>query len=202
MSHPADHYRQQLKALLPPGRAFSRETNTDIHRLLDGVAQEFARIDARGDDLLIEAIPTTCIELLPDWERVLGLPDGCLPRDGSIVARRQAVLAKLNAIGGQTAVYYIGLADSLGYPGARVEEFHPFTANSECIDFLYSDPWCFVWILHVPQLPPGNAASDRALECLIARYRPAHTHVIVRYSDHLYVYTGFVEPGYLEGDPQ
>ncbi|WP_368565481.1 YmfQ family protein [Pseudoxanthomonas sp. UTMC 1351] len=194
----ADRYREQLQALLPQGAAWPRRLSTVWSGLLSGLAQELARVDGRGVDLIDEALPDTTVELLPDWERVLGLPDGCLPREDTMQARREAVLAKLNAVGGQHAAYYIALADELGYAGAWVEEFHPFTATSLCTDPLNTDPWCFVWVLHVPQLPPGNEATDRALECLIARYRPAHTHVVVRYANR-YIRSGYIKPGYFKG---
>jgi uncharacterized protein YmfQ (DUF2313 family) len=199
VTYTADQYRQQLKALLPPGRALSLDTTATLHRLLDAIAQEFARIEARARDLVVEAMPDTSIELLPDWERVLGLPDHCLPREDTEAARREAVLAKLAAQGGQSKAYFIELAASLGYPGGWIEEFVPFTATSLCTDPLNSDPWCFVWWLHVPQRGPGNEGRDRALECLINRYRPAHTHVMVRYAKG-YVKPGYVTPGYVKGN--
>jgi uncharacterized protein YmfQ (DUF2313 family) len=200
MPHDADSYRHQLKALLPPGWGFTRERGRVLDRVLDGLAQELARIEQRGADLIEAALPDTTVELLPDWERVLGLPDHCLPREDTIAARREAVLAKLVGQGGQHAAYYVHLAIALGYAGGWVEEFRPFRATSLCTDPLNTDPWCFVWVLHVPRLPPGNAATDRALECLVTRYRPAHTHVRFVYADHYYVLPGYVDAGYFEGE--
>ncbi|MDI9240729.1 YmfQ family protein [Lysobacter sp. LF1] len=194
------HYRQLLKALLPPGRALPAESDSQLHALLDGLAPEFARIDARAMRLIVEAMPDTTEELLPDWERVLGLPDGCLPRDDSLESRRKALLAKLVAQGGQSAGYFLLLAESLGYPGARVQEFKPFTCNSRCNEPLYSHVWRFAWLIEVPKLPPGNEARDRTLECLLNRYKPAHTHLIVRYAVRLFVLPDYTDPNYIEGE--
>ena len=195
-----DYYLQQLQASLPRGAAWSRDPDGTWTRVLDASAQELTRIDCRGAALFNEALPDTTQELLEDWERVLGLPDECLPRDDSIESRREAVLAKLRAQGGQNAAYYLELAAWLGFAGGRIQEFLPFTCNSVCTDSLYTDPWRYVWIVEVPQLPPGNEDRDRALECLLNRYKPAHTHVIVRYATHYYVLPGYWEPGYAEGE--
>jgi uncharacterized protein YmfQ (DUF2313 family) len=195
----AQDYRDQLHALLPKGAAWPRRLTTVWSGLLSGLAEELARVDGRGLDLIEEALPDTTLEMLSDWERVMGLPDECLPRDDSVESRRAAVLAKLIAQGGQSRAYFIGLAASLGYPGAWIEEFVPFTAGSQCNDPLNSDPWCFVWWLHVPQRGPDSDGRDRALECLINRYRPAHTHVTLRYAKG-YVRPGYVTPGYVKGN--
>ena len=193
-------YAAQLLALLPPGRAFTGEAGTVTADLLDALAQELTRIDARAVSVFEEALPDTTRELLPDWERVVGLPDACAPLDTSESARREAVVARLRAQGGQNADYYIQLAAWLGYPGGVVEEFagRAFTANSNCTDHLYSDPWRFVWILEVPRLPDGS--RDWQLECLLQRCKPAHTHVIVRYATHYYVQPDYWELGYAVGD--
>jgi uncharacterized protein YmfQ (DUF2313 family) len=201
MPHDADQYRQQLKALLPPGWVFTRERGRVLDGVLDGLAQELARIEARGADLIDAALPDTTLEMLPDWERLLGLPDECLPRDSTLQARREAVLAKLVGQGGQDAAYYVDLARVLGYAGGWVEEYRPFLAVSPCIDPLNTDPWCFVWVLHVPRLPPGAGANDRALECLVNRYRPAHTFVRFVYAEHYYVLPDYVAADYFEEAP-
>lgn len=192
----AEQYREQLCALLPPGRAFSCDAGTVLRDLLDGLSLELERIDARSVVLFGEALPDTTLEMLPAWERVVGLPDACSPLDTSIEARREAVLARLRAQGGQSAAYFIALAEWLGFPAGVVQEFRPFTANSDCVDFLYTDPWRFVWILEVPRMPEGS--RDQQLECLLQRYKPAHTYVIVRYATHYYVSPDYVESGYFE----
>ena len=73
----AEQYRQALQSLLPPGPAFTREPNALLTKLLDALAQELYRADLRAAQLIDEAFPDTTTELLPDWERVAGLPDAC-----------------------------------------------------------------------------------------------------------------------------
>lgn len=113
----ADDYRQNLQALLPHGPAWPRESNSVLTKLLTGLAQELARIDARSSELLSETDPRQTFEMLSEWERMAGLPDECwLPSSGSSVDyRRAALLMRLTGRGGQDAAYYIALAEALGY---------------------------------------------------------------------------------------
>ncbi|EPN86143.1 baseplate J-like protein, partial [Pseudomonas syringae pv. actinidiae ICMP 19101] len=74
----AEHYAEQLQALLPPGPAWDPERVPELQQVITGLSREFARIDGRAFDLLNEMDPATVSELVPDWERVMNLPDPCL----------------------------------------------------------------------------------------------------------------------------
>jgi len=82
----AAQYAAALAALLPPGKAW--RTNGVLSLLLLAAGDEMARVDARGEDLLREADPRTADEILPDFERVLGLPG-----TGTLEDRRGRVVA-------------------------------------------------------------------------------------------------------------
>jgi uncharacterized protein YmfQ (DUF2313 family) len=73
----AKAYLQQLQALLPRGLAWPRAVDAHLTKLLSAFSLEFARVDQRVDDLLDEADPRSTLELLPEWERMAGLPDPC-----------------------------------------------------------------------------------------------------------------------------
>lgn len=195
MGYTADQYREQLKALLPPGRAFPRERGTTLDSLLDAMAQELARIDARAERLTTEAIPSTTSELLADWERVAGLPDNC---SGLLAetqqGRRNDLVSKLVAQGGQSKAYFIELAAALGFE-ITIEEFRPFQAGfSHAGDTLTNGDWIFTWRVRAPEVTviPFRAGQSAAgeplavwgndgLECRIRKYKPAHTNVIFAY---------------------
>ena len=115
MAAKAEDYRRLLAALLPQGLIWPRDAESNLGRLLHSLAEELARIDARGGDLINEADPRTAFELLSQWEKVCGLPDECSALSETLAARRGAVLAKLTALGGQTPDYFIELAATLGY---------------------------------------------------------------------------------------
>lgn len=189
-------YLAQLQALLPQGKAWPREADAALTQLLAAWADEMARVDGRAADLIEEADPRATAELLADWERVASLPDSCVAAYGitqTTAQRRNALVAKLTTIGGQSAAYYIALAASLGY-AITVTEFDPFTAGSAAGDDLTNGDWAYAWQVNAAQETiidftagessagdPLRAWGNELLECVIRRLRPAHTHVLFAY---------------------
>jgi uncharacterized protein YmfQ (DUF2313 family) len=199
--HSADEYTGQLQALLPQGRAWPRTSDSWLGRLLAGLAEEFARIDARAYVLLDESIPLTALELLPDWERVAGLPDACIPISDVVRERQLAVARKIAGIGGQSRAFFIELAARVGL-AAEIDEFHPFTCISYCEDELFNDDWRHVFRVRIVGATEGADAfvenvsyftaisrcnerlvawGNDNLECLINRAKPAHTIALFAY---------------------
>ena len=188
-------YLTQLQDLLPPGIAWPRDPDCYLTRLLSGLAVELARIDARAERLIIEADPRETNELLMDFERMCGLPDPCavsISDEITTSERRRAILAVLTGIGGQSAAYFVQLAESLGY-SITVTEFRLHDVNSTVEDPIYSHPWQYAWQVEMPAVrvsykTVSDTVSDPLawwgnilLECLIRRYKPAHTTVIFTY---------------------
>lgn len=68
---------QSLKALLPPGRAFTREPGSVLEKLLSGVAAQLLASQLKVEGLLLEADPRQATTMLADWELLLDLPDDC-----------------------------------------------------------------------------------------------------------------------------
>lgn len=195
MSYTAEQYRAQLKALLPSGQAFPRERGNTLDALLDAMSIELARDDARADQLVVEAIPSTTTELLPDWERVAGLPDNCSGTLADTVQGRRAdLVAKLNSLGGQSKAYFIALALQLGFT-VYIEEFRPFrTGLSSMGDAFTNGDWAFTWRVTGPAVAvirfrtgqssagePLASWGNSALECRFNQLKPAHTHIIFAY---------------------
>lgn len=197
MARTADDYKQLLKSLLPPGEAFPRDAGTNLDDLLASLAEEWARIDERGEQLIGEALPATSTELLPDWERVLSLPDKCAGTlETTMQGRRNAVASKLTSTGGQSRAYFIEVARALGYE-VTIEEFRPFRAGfSVAGDPLTNGDWIFAWRIRAPAVTvihfkAGQSAAGEALrtwgndtlECKINQLAPAHTVPIFAYGD-------------------
>lgn len=183
-----------LKLLLPPisidpgGPAIAAE-----------LAAEGAALDAAAataDGILDEADPRTTSALLADWERVAGLPDGCVAASGiaqSSTQRRAALVAKITLRGGQSAAYYVALAASLGYV-ITVTEFDMHDVEDNVEHLLYGGPWQFAWQVNAAEDTIGVLTvidtvddplawwGNELLECVISRLRPAHTHVIFAYT--------------------
>lgn len=195
MALTATDYLAQLQALLPQGFAWPRQADAALTKLLLAWADEMARIDGRAADLVEEVDPRTTAELLADWERVAGLPDSCVVAYGvtqTAAQRRNALVAKLTTIGGQSAAYYIALAASLGYT-ITITEYKTFTVRSKVNDPLNDLPWRFTFTVNAPLNTvrrftvrsavnePLAAWGNELLECVISRLKPAHTHVLFAY---------------------
>lgn len=188
-----DDYLRQLQALLPPGPAWPRDLQSLLSEILDAFAEEYSLVDQRIEDLLDEADPRTTLELLSDWERVAGLPDTCTGPLSSVAARRDALVARLTQLGGQSRQYFIDLAAALGYT-ITITEFRPYTVGSQVNDPLCSEEWRFVWQVNAAQDTVRKfrvtSGVDEALaswgntllECAISRLKPAHTIVQFAYS--------------------
>lgn len=195
MAHTVDEYGNLLKNLLPPGAAFPREPGTDLEKVLLGIAAELSRLESRADTLAIEVNPLDTIELLPDWERAAGLPDKCAGTlEETLQGRRNALIAKLNATGGQSIEYFIAIAAQLGYV-ITIETFRPFQVGiSKVGDALTNGGWLYAWRIHAPEQSiitfkvglskVGEALrtwGNDTLECKIRQLAPAHTVPIFAY---------------------
>lgn len=194
MAMSAAAWREALAALLPPGAAWARDPDSNLQRLLAGWAEGFARFEARAEQLLEEMDPSTAYELLPDYERALALPDACTGELLALDARRAEVLAHMIGQGDQRPVYYVQLAEALGYAGAWIEEFETAHCESDCDAFLNPDPWPNIFVLHL-SADSGELGAhaqsycddflgevmQSAIECLISRIKPAHTMVQFSY---------------------
>lgn len=188
----ATAYLTQLQALLPRGAAWTRDPEAVLTKLLQALAAEFARIDTRAGNLLLECDPRLTTELLPDWERVAGLPDACVGQPETLTDRRAALHARITAAGGQSATYFISLAATLGY-AITVTEFRPYTCQSPCEDNIYDHDWAFTWRVNAPEttireftcesscMEPLRSWGNLLLECTIARNAPAHANLLFGY---------------------
>jgi uncharacterized protein YmfQ (DUF2313 family) len=106
-----------MAALLPVGEVWPRDPKSTLMRLVSALCDLVGRWAQRvGTFLLIEAFPPTSLNLLSDWERVLGLPEPCITPPTTIAERQQQVAEKLaRRPGGQSRAYFTGIAARLGY---------------------------------------------------------------------------------------
>lgn len=183
-----------LKLLLPPV-----SIDLGAPALAAELAAEGAALDAaaaKADGLLDEADPRTTAALLADWERVAGLPDGCIVASGvaqSSAQRRAALVARITMLGGQSAAYFVALALALGYV-VTITEGHPHTTQHDTQDPVTDEEYRFIWYVNAPldtvinkttqddtQMPTA-VWGNTLLECVINRFKPAHTLVLFLYS--------------------
>jgi len=189
----ADGYLRQLKQCVPTSAILNTQPSSNISKMLMAMADEFARFDGRMDQALAEWDPRTTVEMLEEWERVLGLPDPCVTTEQSFTERRAAVVAKLTTLGGQSRAFFIALAASLGYT-ITITEFNPWLVGvADSGDPIYSDAWKFVWQVNSAETTIDYADTESVvsehlaewgndqLECTIEAAAPAHTIVNFAY---------------------
>lgn len=182
-----------LKALLPRGVLWDLEDGSAISRVLLGLADELARIDARSEDLIREIHAPTTLELLADFERVYGLPDPCLGEEQSTAQRIASVVQKVTAVGGQTKAYYVGIAAALGF-AITIDEFSSHDVEDDVEDPITDDAWNFAWQVNsaldtvieitvedTVEDPLATFGNDQ-LECVLNELKPAHTTIIFAYA--------------------
>lgn len=182
-----DEYEQQGYKLLPYGPAWKQPD-----ALIQALADASSRTHNRATDLIDEADPRTTDELLADWERIAGLPDPCVTGEQSNAERYAALLAKITALGGQSRAYFIALAAALGNT-VTITEFHEYSVDDDVDYPLYGQDWNFAWQVTATATAsfefsvndtvddPLASWSNAPLECVLSRYKPAHTVVLFAY---------------------
>lgn len=188
------HYQQQLAALLPPGLALMAEDGSELATLLAALAAKLADADARAQLLLQESDPRRAVALLPEWEASLGLPDACTVGEQTLLARQQAVVAKLTDAGGARAPRFLQLAARLGYPGATITRYRYHHCEMSCEEPLQDIGWRHTWALILPAgtrvveattesgaEEPLRTWGDTMIECVIRRESPAVSTVLIAY---------------------
>ncbi|RJX18972.1 MAG: DUF2313 domain-containing protein [Desulforudis sp.] len=190
-------YLKMLWALMPRGRAWSRDQSSVMNQVLHALAEELARVDSRAAELFSERDTRQAFELLPEHEYDLGLPDECSGEAETITERRRRAHAKLIALGGLHKQYYIDLASALGYTIA-IEEFTPFWSGVGLSGDPAGDQWViFCWKVKVYYLsgqiiwlqsgagesgdPICYVPAADSLVCVLQKYKPAHTRILWEY---------------------
>jgi len=171
----ASQYTSALKALLPTGPAWPRDSGAVMSLVLAALAEEFARVDQRALVLLEEADPRTANELLGDWEVMAGLPDACSPPAPDLATRRRLVFQRIATLGGQSRQFFVDLAARLG-TSIDIAEFSPFYVGETIEQPVFGEDWAYVWRVDI-HYDDDDAESAIDVECLIRRARPAHTIV-------------------------
>lgn len=190
----ASDFLTALQALMPRGLAWSRDPTSVMGQVMAGLAPEWARHTQQNNNLLIDAFPSTSVQLLPQWEAALGLPDPCAGASPTLAGRQSQVVARFAGSGGQSVPYFIGYAKSLGYT-VTVTEYTPFRVGQQRMGCqLGTQDWAFTWQINAPAetvtyFSMGQAYMGQALEswgnavlqCELSEIKPAHTVLIFTY---------------------
>lgn len=173
----AANFLRAMQNTMPRGRAWPRDLASLQAIILSGLAPTYARLQASDNQLLLEAMPSTTTELLPEWEETLGLPDPCIGGNPTIDKRRAQVVARFANKGGQSIAFFTAYALTLGYVITITYDFAPFRFGDRMGSRFGGSGNIFYWTVNTPG--PGPLAD---LECEFERLKPAHTVVLFNYT--------------------
>jgi uncharacterized protein YmfQ (DUF2313 family) len=165
-----------------------------------------------GDLLEFESDPRKTTELLPDWERAWGLPDPCFPPTISLEDRRIMLVFKMTLLGEQSREFFQRISAWVGYPITIGELAPYMCGVSEVGDtrneyddtglyrwYLGDEEMRFFWSVNaesavIDWMRVGNGGGEVGvhhmlefqtqlpIECLLQRWKPAHTEMTFDYS--------------------
>jgi uncharacterized protein YmfQ (DUF2313 family) len=166
-----------------------------------------------ADLLEIESFPKTTVELLPDWERNFGLPDPCFPDATSIPERQNMLVLVMTLIGGQSRSFFQSISEWTGHQISIAEWAPFMCGVSEVGEtrFEYDDTGLYRWYLGPPENrfywyvqsddavlewfrcgtsysqcgvhPHLQIITSSPIDCLLNRWKPAHTELVFDYSN-------------------
>ncbi|MDA8092358.1 MAG: YmfQ family protein [Betaproteobacteria bacterium] len=189
-----DDYRSALQALLPRGRVWPRNANSVQTSTLAGFAASFARSNGAAIDLLMDAFPSSTVNLLAEWESTVGLPDTCAGLQPTIQARRTQMLSRLTSLGGQSIAYFTALAAALGY-SITVTQFAPSRFGRPFGAQFGGVAWAYAWQVNAASYviqkfrfgadvlgEPFAAWGSTVMQCELQAAAPAHTTLNFNYT--------------------
>lgn len=188
-------FQAALWNLMPRGRAWSRGTGSTQDAVVACLAPSYQRQCSAAINLLAAAFPATAVDMIPEWQLTLGLPDPCAGPAPTLVQQRKQIVARLTNSGGQSAAYFVALAAQLGY-AVTVTNNAPFRCGqSRCGQALGGQEWYFAWNIHTPQYTvnpflagqstagdPLSSTGNAVLQCELLAAAPAHTVLQFTYS--------------------
>ena len=178
-------YQTQLLALLPLGSAWPREPDSSLGKLMGGLAEEYARVDALSEAIATESLPSQVTQLIDEWEAEYGLPEGSTDVATALQERRNAVVQKYQQYGSQSREFLIAMAAALGFD-LTITEYTETTFGDEFGGDFYGTDWAFVVQTNIDALNTDSAAIDR-LEQMLRRLIHAHKILITDISMTRYI---------------
>lgn len=191
-------FARQAAQLLPRGLIWD-SPGPVIGALLEGFGEELANVEEKLEQLVDEAFPNTAVELLADWERVLGLPGSCTELAPTILLRQKAAATRFGTQRGSAIEAWVELANDLGYPITvdDVQEYRAFQVGRSTVGEALTNAatgWPLTWTVHAPVASPTFFAASQGaageplqssdndlLECTFEDRKPAHTIVTFEY---------------------
>jgi uncharacterized protein YmfQ (DUF2313 family) len=175
-TYAASDYLAAIHALMPRGPSWPTDPGTTQDDVLSALVESFEASNVAAANLLTDAFPGSTVNLLPEWEATLGLPDPCAGEAPTLQERQSQVLARFANSGGQSKAFFIALAATLGFP-VTIAQYTGADAYLWQVNALASNPVYFRAGVSTPGAPLQLVANSDVLECVFNALKPAHTTV-------------------------
>jgi uncharacterized protein YmfQ (DUF2313 family) len=202
-------YAQAFLSLLPQGQAWPKEPGSTLTLTCEGLAEYWGFVDGRAADLLErESDPRKTTELLTDWERAWGLPDPCFPEVEGMEPRRRMLVLVMTMLGAQSREWFTWVANWLGFD-ITIREWAPFMVGISQVGDTRDAAGVYRWEIGPPEMrfywqvhvstaaliwfraasgvagydPHLRIITPPDLQCLLNRWKPAHTQIVFSYSN-------------------
>jgi uncharacterized protein YmfQ (DUF2313 family) len=164
----------QFLLLMPRGRAWAQSPSSVFVQCMKALMPTYVRQSRSSAGLLVDGFPATAVNLLPQWQASVGLPNACTPLDATIAQQQAQVVQQFVGATGQTVAYYIAVAALYGY-SITIVELAPQTRT-----FVVHSPNGLANILfRAGGSSAGNplviVQGNSQLECIINLLKPADT---------------------------
>jgi len=179
-----------MAGLQPVGKVWPRDPDTANGQAIAAIVPCAVRSWQSVVGLITDAFPATAVQLLPDLEASVGLPDPCAPPDTTIAARQAHVVAKLTQFYGPSIAGLTAYAAALGYT-ITITEFARARFGRPFGGTFGGNAWSFAWQVDavgwvisplkfgIPAFgKPWATWTSSVLVCELTRIRPAHTIIM------------------------
>jgi uncharacterized protein YmfQ (DUF2313 family) len=190
---PLEKTADQLAVSLPEGRAWNAKTipGTLMRSLIVGCAAEFNLVQQQIERMAREFNINLSVDLLPEWEASVGLPDSCQIVVDNLVGRRQAVIDRIKKIPIVTVADFEALILSLTGKTATVVPAAPFESFtfSWPITLSTSSPLFKLYIIVDDATEGGftynfpvvfGSTVNGLIRCVLEQIIPANVVLIIR----------------------
>ncbi len=178
------NYIDMLVSLLPPGKAWSRESESVLYKLLSGFAPELVRIEEQARKLIDEARPLTATETIEEWEEEQGFPDTYYDIPEELEARRQQVAGRMYFSGEEripNKAFWIEQALRLGYTITSIDdevETDPFEVGRSAVG---NPIGAGLWESSVVLYVDCQKAAGKKLEGIFNKLKHSHLTFVYIY---------------------
>jgi uncharacterized protein YmfQ (DUF2313 family) len=185
-----------LAKFLPEGKVWraKNEKESNLYKLLLGFGGELLRVHQSIDELMCNYLISESAQFLPEWEKMVGIPDSCFKGTGTDEERVRDVLIKLASLNVITEADWEALCALYGvsncfirngifyhtwdwvwphiwFPNERVARFHLVIRLPESFK---PSTWPWTW-----DHPWGRDST--VLQCIMQKIKPADTKLIFIY---------------------